>query len=213
MTRRRGLCFTTLAAAIVLMAAPAGAQSVTLFPAGVSQANLDCLFGLGQQCTVAPHDEANEIPLGGISGKALLRSRLVKAADGSRADGRTLYQYQIDLSDATTFVDASCVTNLTVKFGPVAKLPYAAGTVLRDVYEIVQGVPDTQVGFASAIQTGEFVTFTFSRLICASSGNGPGDVTRAFGLASVDPPARAVQALIDGPGIDDLRVKSFSPRR
>ena len=201
-----------IASALTLAAAAASAQT-PLFPASVSQANLDCLFGLGAQCTVAPHDEANDIPMGGISGKAVLHSRLIKAADGSRADGRTLYQYQIDLSAATAIGDSACISNLSIRFGPVAKLPYAPGTVLRDVYAIQQGVPANQIGFASAELSGEVVTFTFSRLICASTGSGPGDTSFAFGLASVDPPARAVQALLDGPGFFDVRVKSFSPRR
>src|SRR5205085_2496665 len=199
-TPRFGQCIAAIAGAVALAATPAAAQT-PLFPAGVSQANLDCLFGL--QCTVAPHDEANDIPLPGISGKAVLQSRLLAAKDGSRADGRTLYQYRVDLSAATTLVDSSCITNLTVKFGPVAKLPYAAGTVLRDVYEIQQDVPATQIGFASAVQTGEFVTFTFAKAICASDGSGPGDTSRAFGLASVDGPARGVQVLMDSPGLDD----------
>lgn len=212
-TPRLGLCAIAMTTGAVLMTAQAGAQSVPLFPAGVSQANIDCLFGLGQQCAVAPHDEANDIPMGGISGKAVLHSRLIKAADGSRADGRTAYQYRIDLTEATTLGDSSCVTNLSVKFGPVAKLPYAPGTVLRDVYEIVQGVPASQVGFASVVQTGDLVTFTFVPPLCASDGSSPGQTSRAFGLASVDPPARAVQVLIDVPGTDDIRVKSFGPRR
>src|SRR5882724_6287566 len=136
-TPRFGLCFATIAGALALAIASAGAQT-NLFPAGVSQANLDCLFGLGAQCTVTPNDEVTDIPLPGIGGKAVLHSRVVPAKDGSRADGRTLYQYRVDLTEAVTLVDASCITNLTVKFGPVSKLPYAPGTVLRDVFEIQQ---------------------------------------------------------------------------
>jgi hypothetical protein len=194
------------------MAAPAGAQT-PLFPAGVSQANLDCLFGLGAQCTVTPSIQITEIPLPGISGRAILHSHVVPAKDGSRADGRTLYQYQVDLTDAVTLVDSSCITNLTVKFGPVSKLPYAPGPVLRDVYEIQQNIPATQIGFASAIQTGDFVTFTFAAPVCASGGTGPGAISRSFGLASVDGPARGVQVQLDSPGLDDIRAKAFGPRR
>jgi hypothetical protein len=204
--RRLGFCFVGVVMAGVLSAAPSRAQTVTLFPAQLSQANIEALFG--QQGS----EEVTDIPLPGINGKAVLQSRIIRAAPGSRAEGRFAYQYRVDLSNATTFVDLSCVTNLSVKFGPIAKLPYAPNS-LRDVYEIKQGVPANQVGFSSAVQTGDLVTFTFERPICAADGKTPGDTSFAFGLASLDPPDRAVQVLIDAIGLDDMRVKSFGPIR
>jgi len=189
------------------MVAPAAAQSVTLFPAQVSAANIEALFGQPGS------EEVTDIPLPGINGKAVLQSRIIRAAAGSRAEGRFAYQYRVDLSNATTFVDISCVTNLTVKFGPIEKLPYAAGVTLRDVYAIKQGVPSNQVSFSSAVQTGDFVTFTFERPICAADDRSPGDTSFAFGLASRDSPDRAVTVQIDAIGLDDMRVKSFGPIR
>jgi len=194
--------------ALALVTAPAAAQPVPLFPAQVSQANIDALFG-----AATSQDESSNIPLPGITGTAVLHSRIIRAASGSRAEGRTAYQYRVDLSNATTFVDASCVTNLSVKFGPIAKLPYAPGVVLRDVYEIVQGEPPNQIGFASAVQTGEVVTVTFARPVCASDGSGLAGTTFAFGLASLDAPDRGVTVQIDANGLDDMRVKSFGPIR
>ena len=202
--RRLGLCIGTLAIWHVPMVAPAAAQSVPLFPAQLSAANIEALFG-GQGS-----EEVTDIPLPGINGKAVLQSRLIRAAPGSRAEGRFAYQYRVDLSNATTFVDISCVTNLSVKFGPIEKLPYAPNS-LRDVYEIKQGVPANQVGFSSAVKTGDLVTFTFERPVCASDGSGPGATTFAFGLASRDSPDRGVSVLIDAIGLDDLRAKSFGP--
>jgi hypothetical protein len=190
-----------------LLAQPAAAQSVTLFPAQVGQANIDALFG--QQSP--PEDVVTEIPLPGITGKAILHSRVFRATPGSRAENRTAYDYRIDLSNATTFVDSTCLTNLSVKFGPIEKLPYAPGVTLRDVYEIKQGVPPNQIGFSSAVQTGDLVTFTFERLICAGDGTTPGATSFAFGLASRDSPERGVTVQIDQIGLDDIRVKSFGP--
>lgn len=210
MTQRLALCVGVIVG-YVLMVAPAAAQSVTLFPAQVSGPNIDCLFS--QQCTITPQDEFTDIPLPGINGKAILHSRIIRSAAGSRAEGRTAYQYRIDLSNAATFVDISCVTNLSVKFGPVAKLPYAPGVVLRDVYEITQGVPSNQIGFASAVQTGNVVTFTFARPICAADGRSPGNTSFFFGLASLDSPDRGVHVQIDAIGLDDMQVKSFGPIR
>jgi hypothetical protein len=203
---RLALCVGVIAAAQLTMAAPAAAQSVPLFPAQLSGANIEALFG-GQGS-----EEVTDIPLPGINGKAVLQSRVIRAAAGSRAEGRFAYQYRIDLSNAITFVDSTCVTNLSVKFGPIEKLPYAPNS-LRDVYEIKQGVPPNQVGFSSAVQTGDLVTFTFERLICAADGKAPGDTSFAFGLASRDSPDRGVQVQIDAIGLDDMRVKSFGPLR
>ena len=154
-TRRLGVCIGALAICAVMMVAPVAAQPVPLFPAQLSGANIDALFGQDN----SPEAVETEIPLPGINGKAVLQSRVIRAASGSRAEGRFAYEYRIDLSQATTFVDSSCVTNLTVKFGPIEKLPYAAGApgvALRDVYAIKQGVPANQVGFSSAVQDRRF---------------------------------------------------------
>jgi hypothetical protein len=209
---RLALCVGAIATGQVLMAAPAAAQSVTLFPAQVSGPNIDALFG--QQ--TSPEDAVTDIPLPGINGKAVLHSRVFRGAAGSQAQGRFAYEYRVDLSNAVTFVDLSCVSNLSVKFGPIEKLPYAAGTpgiALRDVYAIKQGVPPNQIGFSSAVQTGDLVIFTFERLVCAGDGTSPGGTTFAFGLASRDAPDRGVQVQIDAIGLDDIRVKSFGPLR
>src|ERR1043166_7433663 len=159
-THRPGLCIAALVGAVMLMAPQAAAQPVPLFPAQVSQSNIDCLFSA--QCTIAPHDEATNIPLGSVSGNAILHSRTFLGAADSRAPGRTGYQYRIDLTGATALGDSACITNLSVKFGPVAKLPYAPGVILRHVYEVRQGAPANQVSFESAAQTGDVVTFTFA---------------------------------------------------
>jgi hypothetical protein len=189
------------------MVTPAAAQEpVPLFVAQLSTANIEALFGQSGD------EEETEIPLPGINGKAVLQSRIIRAAPGSLAAGRFAYQYRVDLSNATTFVDLSCVTNLTVKFGPIEKLPYAPNS-LRDVYAIKQGVPANQVSFSSAVQTGDFVTFTFERPVCAASDSTSGDTTFAFGLASRDAPDRGVGVQIDAIGLDDLRTKSFGPIR
>jgi hypothetical protein len=210
--RRPGVCIGALAIWAALLVAPVAAQSVPLFAAQLSGANIDALFGQDN----SPEATETEIPLQGINGKAILQSRVIRAAPGSRAAGRFAYEYRIDLSQATTFVDASCLTNLSVKFGPIEKLPYAAGApgvALRDVYAIKQGVPANQLGFSSAVQTGDLVTFTFEQPVCASDGRTPGDTTFAFGLASRDAPDRGVNVVIYAPGLEDMRVKSFGPIR
>ena len=204
----RPLATIALASGLAFLTVPARAQPVPLVPAQLSEANIDALFG---QPTPVPA-ETTTIPLPGINGNAVLHSRVIRAASGSRAEGRFAYEYRVDLSDATTFVDISCVTNLSVKFGPIEKLPYAPNS-LRDVYEIKQDVPSNQVGFSNAVKTGDLVTFTFERPVCAADGRSPGDTTFAFGLASRDAPDRGVNVQIDAIGLDDMRTKSFGPIR
>ena len=208
---RKQLGVVALVPGLALMTVPAAAQSAPLFPAQVSQANIDCLFGV--QCAITPHDETTEIPLPGITGTAVLQSRTIEAPGGSRAEGWTAYEYRVDLRNATTTVDFSCLLNLSIEFGPVAKLPYAPGTILRDVYEITQGVPANQIGFSAAQQTGDVVTFTFARPIYAADASSPGGSSFAFGLASLHAPVRGVRVQMDGLGIEDIPVKSFGPRR
>jgi hypothetical protein len=148
-----------------------------------------------------------------ISGKATLQSRTILGAVGSRAAGRTAYQYRVDLTNAATLGKTSCLVNMSIDFGPIAKLPYAPGVTLRDAYEITVGVPPDQIGFASAGQTGDVVTFTFARPICASDGASPGQTSFAFGLASLHAPVRGVRVQMDVPGLDNIEVKSFGPKR
>src|SRR5436190_165545 len=69
---QKQLGVVALASGLALMTVPAAAQSAPLFPAQVSQANIDCLFGV--QCAITPHDETTDIPLPGITGTAVLQS-------------------------------------------------------------------------------------------------------------------------------------------
>src|SRR5437763_16478963 len=111
----RPLATAALASGLALLTVPARAQSVTLFPAQLSEANIDALFG---QPTPVPA-ETTTIPLPGINGNAVLHSRVIRAACGSRAQGRFAYAYRAALRDAPTFAAISCVTNLWVKVGPI----------------------------------------------------------------------------------------------
>ncbi len=210
--RRFELCVAALVTGGMLMAAQAAAQPVPLFPAQVSERNIECLFSA--QCAITPRDELTNIPLGSVSGNAILHSRTFLGAVDSRAPGRTAYQYRIDLTDATAVGESACITNLSVKFGPISKLPYAPGVILRDVYEIRQGVPANQIGFETAVQSGDVVTFTFAAgRLCAGDGVSPGAASVFFGLASLGAPVRGVHVQIDIPGTDDIQVKSFGPIR
>jgi hypothetical protein len=90
-----------LAVTLAVVAKPAATQPVPLFPAQVSGGNIDALFG---QQTPVPAETTN-ISLPGINGNAVLHLRVIRAAPGSRAEGRFAYEYRTDLGNATTFVE------------------------------------------------------------------------------------------------------------
>jgi hypothetical protein len=209
---RNGPWIVAFVALAAMIAGPAAAQPVPLFPAQVSAANIECLFG--SQCTATPREEIIDIPQAGFSGKAVLQSRTFLGVPGSAAAGRTAYQYRIDLTEATATADNFCIFSLTVDFGPVEKLPYAAGaTALRDVYEIVQGAPPDQIGFVRAEKDGDAVTFTFARPICAADAKNPGHASFFFGLASLHAPVRGARVELEIPAFVNFTVKAFGPQR
>src|SRR5262245_49610857 len=84
---------------------------------------ISCLFS--KECKISTHSTAGEISLAsGVSGKAWLRSRTFQGAQGSPAAGKRGYQYQVDLTQATSLAEAPCVTDLAFDFGEIVPLKY-----------------------------------------------------------------------------------------
>jgi hypothetical protein len=131
-------------------------------------------------------------------------------AAGSPAEGRTAYQYRIDMKNAVPLGDVACVTSMAIDFGAIAKLRYDSALPPGDTYEITKDVPQNQVALAPAQQIGNVVTFNFQRPICTSDPPGTGDTSFFFGLASQHAP-RGVQLHVRGSGGEDVLVKGFGP--
>jgi hypothetical protein len=145
---------------------------------------VNCIYSAN--CTVTVNDSVGQLLLQnlGQANTAWLQSRTFTGAAGTPGAGKTGYEYRLDMTQATGALQ--CVAGVVINFGPVTQLPFANNTP-ADVYVITQGGLGT-IGLASADQEGDVITFTFDKLICASSPANPADTTFFFGLASVHPP-------------------------
>src|SRR6185369_2692687 len=88
----------------------------------VAAPNVNCVFET--DCTVVVTDSVGTIAVPNTTGTARLQSRTFTGKPGAVGDGKTAYEYRVDLTQAATPGDQACVTGLDVDFGPVAKLDY-----------------------------------------------------------------------------------------
>jgi hypothetical protein len=188
-----------------VLSAPACGQPLSVIK--IDGQAITCLFSA--QCTISPTDEFVEIPLP-VDRKAFLMSRTFAGGADSHAHGETAYQYRVDLGNAIPLGDAACVLNVTIDIGPISKVRYDPDLPPGDVYIISKGVPANQIGLLSAVRSGNKVTFTFDRPVCASTTGSSGDTTFFFGLAARGSP-HGVRAAVDALGLDDVPVKVFAP--
>jgi len=175
--------FVRWSAVAALMAAPcAVANAGKLIVVEVAAPAINCVFA--PLCTITVNDSTGTIPLDFTAGSPFLQSRTFVGAPGTLGAGRTGYQYRLDLRSAAGAVN--CLLGLVVRFGPITKLPYKAGS-LADVYVVTQGGLGT-VGIKSAEQDGDVITFEFAKPMCVGTNPGAGESTFFFGLASSAPP-------------------------
>ena len=202
-------CFAT-----ALLATAAAAQAAPLAIVNVTAPDINCVFET--DCTIVVTDSVGAIALPAlVSGTPRLQSRTFEGKPGAPAAGKTGYEYRVDLTTAVTNAEFSCVTGLEIDFGPVTKLQYDKIGRPEDVFVVTKGGLGT-IGLASAEQTGNVITFTFSQPVCAVSNwadppGAKGQTTFFFGLTSAFPP-RAVTATVDAPGVDPpIDVKARAP--
>jgi hypothetical protein len=174
----------------------------------VAAPDINCVFET--DCTIVVTDSVGPIAVPNTTGIARLQSRTFLGKPGAPADGKTGYEYRVDLTQAATMGDQACVTGLDVDFGPVTKLQYNKVGPTDDVFVVTKGGLGT-IGLASAVQNRNIITFTFTQPVCAADSSGPGKTTFFFGLASTHPP-KSIVATIDAPGVfPDIDVKARAP--
>jgi hypothetical protein len=195
-----------LAATLCSLTGVAAATPLTVVT--VAAPDINCVFET--DCTVVVTDSVGTIALPGSTGTARLQSRTFAGMAGAPGAGKTAYEYRVDLTQATAIGDVSCVTGLSVDFGPVSKLQYNKVGPVDDVFVVTKGGLGT-IGLASAEQNRNIISFTFSQPVCAADTSGPGKTTFFFGLASIHAP-KAIAATIEAPGVfPDLDVKARAP--
>lgn len=192
---------------IALCALPAIASAANLTVVTVAAPDINCIFET--DCTIVVTDSVGTIALPSAAGTARLQSRTFVGKPGAPADGKTGYEYRVDLTQATALGDVACVTALDVDFGPVTKLQYNKVGPADDVFVITKGGLGT-IGLSSAVQNRNIVTFTFSQPVCAADASGPGQTSFFFGLSSSQAPTGIV-ATIEVPGIGPIDVKARAP--
>jgi hypothetical protein len=101
------------------------------------------------------------------------------------------------------------VSTLKLDFGPLTKLAYVKGATPSDVYVITSGGLGS-IGVASADKTGNVITFTFSKPVCAGASAGKGDTSYFFGLTGATAP-KAVTAQMQVTGGALIQVPARVP--
>ncbi len=177
---------TLALSALALCAGLPAAQAEPLSLVSVGARAVNCVYDAS--CGFAVNDTVATIPIAGISGRALVQTRTFAGGAGSPAAGKTGYQYRVNLTGA---VGSRCVSALKLPFGSISKLPYIPDGRYVDFYVVATGDLGS-IGLAAADKTGNTITLTFSRPVCAGAKPGTGESSLFFGLTSSEPPKPAV---------------------
>jgi hypothetical protein len=122
-------------------------------------------------------------------GTHFLQTRTFRGLRGAAAEGVYVYEYRLDLRNATGLTYVPCLTSLTIDFGAVVgDLDFDGNGKGGDQVFVVTGGGLGSVGLASAEKTGDLITFNFSAPVCAGGRIGSGQSTYFFGLVSTAPP-------------------------
>jgi len=168
---------------------------------------INCVFNTS--CTVTVTDTiGNYPPRPGYTGTPRLQSRTFAGQPGTPAAGLTGYDYRVDFTAATAATDINCATDLKVRTGPVAHLPYSPGGA-ADVFVVTSGGLGS-IGIASADLTGDVLTFTFTSPVCPQNGQAPGQTSFFFGIAAKGKPhdVTAKSNLTFGGGVADVPARA-----
>src|ERR1700747_1797532 len=192
----------------VFCAFTSSASAAPLTVVDVAAAEIDCVFEAG--CTaVSPEIYSDFIAVPGSTGTAWLRSQTFAGKPGTAAEGKTAYEYRLDMTEAAAVGDNACVTDLHVDFGAGAKLRYDSGRRASDIFVVAKGGLGT-IGLSSAVQDGDVITFTFEKPICAADASYPGQMSFMFGLASSSA-SKVIPATAGIPGTGHVDVRARVP--
>ena len=193
--------------AAAFVAAPAAAQAAALKVVTVTAPDINCVFD--PSCKLVVTDSVGDIVIPGMTGKAILQSRSFSGAAGAPGAGLTGYEYRVDLTQAVSQVDGSCVSELTIDFGPLVQLQYNKVGPNDDVYVVTKGGLGL-IGLFSADMTDTKINFVFDQPVCAGIEGGKGQTSFFFGLAAKGAPT-PVTATVSVPGLGPVDVKARAP--
>lgn len=207
-TKKEGSIYRQCVLAAVLLSWSAASQAKSLSFVDVNAHTIWCLFSTN--CKISTQQTAGVIPLfSSVSGKAWLRSRTFRGSRDSPAAGNRGYQYQVDLTQATSLAEAPCVTDLSLDFGEVVVLKYGPAVSGNDVYVVARDEPGL-VGLFAAEIDGSAITVTFREPVCAGINAGIGAASYFVGVTSPHPPT-SIAASIRVPGQPAAKVTARAP--
>ncbi|HEY4940926.1 MAG TPA: hypothetical protein VII56_05820 [Rhizomicrobium sp.] len=185
---------------------PTGSGELTFV--NVAAPGINCVFNT--PCTVTVNDSIGAIALPpGVSGTGSLQTRTFAGAAGSPGAGLTAYEYRVDMTQAVSDGEASCVTDVAVDFGTVSRLSYDGTGQIYDAYVITQGGIGS-VGLFNISKTGSVVDFVFDQPVCAGHSPGTGLSSYFFGIASKFAP-KSVTANVGWPGLSGIGTAARAP--
>ena len=170
--------------------------------------SIACLFATA--CSVTVTDTTGNIPFpGGVTGTGTLQSRTYVGAAGSPGAGKTAYEYRVDMTQAVSGGEASCVTDVAIDFGPNTRLSFDGTGQLYDAYAITRGGVGS-VGLFTVTRQGNVVDFVFDQPLCAGHSPGTGLSSYFFGIVSGYAP-KSVTANAGWPGTLGESVAARAP--
>jgi hypothetical protein len=169
---------------------------------------MGCLFA--PSCAVTANNTTGTIPLpANVTGSGTLVSSTFVGQPQSPHPGTQVYLYRVDMSGAVSQGEAPCVTDLSIDFGPQARLSFDGTGQLYDAFVVASGGQGT-VGVYSITKSGNVVDVVFNQPICAGASVGSGLSSNFVGLVSLFPP-RAAAAIVGWPGLSGLKVSATLP--
>jgi len=174
----------------------------------VSAHDANCIFA--SDCTVSVSDSTGPIPMPvDVTGSGQLLTRTFSGAAGTAGAGKTVYEYRVDMSQAASSSSSPCVTDLSVDFGPSARLSYDGTGQLYDAF-VVDKDGLGNIGLFSVARSGNTIEFVFNQPVCAGYSPGEGHASDFIGVASASAP-RSVTAHVGWPGSNALEVDARAP--
>jgi len=186
-----------LAAAASLVAATAAAQPLPVV--SVSAPQINCLFTTSSPCSVTVSDVASP-----LLGNGFLQSRTFQAQPGSPAAGKWVYEYRLDLRNATGGTTPQVVV-MTIPF-PAAPvhMDFNADGNANDQVFVVTG------GALGSVSPFSVILYSDSLIVSFMPPVTGGQSSYFIGLVSVNPPQDVV-ARVTTNVAGDVLLKARAP--
>jgi len=172
---RRMVLFSLVTLAL---AAPAFAYDVVN-----TSSSVNCIFST--TCSVGVTDYISEFAVSGGSGNGRLQSRIFQGQPGSKAEGKWIYEYRINLTPVAGLTYLPYVNYLAIdRWGAIREYDYNFdGIYTDDVFNVTIGGIGTKA-VTSAFLSSPWTYFYLSNPVYAGSYPGGGESSYFFGLIS-----------------------------